>query len=307
VSPGSYTEVVVLTIYHSLAANSELVTLNGTSPAGIGLTFSPSSPVQLPATKAVNVTLILTASASTTPGNDTITVSAVSGANSQTASFTVRVVQYRVVMFRNTFIPSVLNVTAGSTVFWQNLDGPAGGCGSAPGVGVHSVVFTTISGANSSTIKQFGIYSYMFTTPGSYFYYSSLDTDHIMNGTINVLATGGGGAGMVSRMPDFSYFKGGDPAAVTTTKTTATTSATRPVGPYAAASPIAAGGLAAAGLLALGVVSSALSGLGGSVGVAVLVGLVGLALALAMSDGGKRRMTALGLAIVSWVSASDSR
>ena len=298
---------MTLNIYHSLAANGELVTLNGTYPAGITLTFSPSSPVQLPATKAVNVTMILTASASTAPGNYTITINGVSGTNSQTISFTLRVVQYRVVMIRNTFAPSGLNVPVGSTVFWQNLDGPAGGCGAAPGVGVHSVVFTTLPGVNSSTIKQFGIYSYTFTTPGTYFYYSSLDTDHIMNGTINVTGGGAGGAGMVSRMPDFSYFKGGTPAVVTPSSAANATSATKPIGATATNSPVAAGSLALAGLLILGAVSSTLSGLGAKVGITVLASLVGLALALPLSTGGKRRMTPLGFAIISRVRASDSQ
>ena len=168
------------------------------------------------------------------------------------------------------------------------------------------MVFTTLPGVNSSKISQFGIYSYTFNSPGSYFYYSSLDTDHVMNGTINVTG-GGAGAGMVSMMPDFSYFKGGTPAVVTSSSATANTPETKPTGASAAASAVVAGVLALAGLLTFGLTSSTLSGLGTKVSVAVLVSLVGLALSSTMSAGGKRRMTPLGFAIISRVRASDSQ
>jgi plastocyanin len=197
VTPGGYTEIVVLSITHGLAASGEAIALSSTSPTGINVTYAPASPVQVSGSSTgLNVSITLTASATAAIGNDTITIHGVSGSNSQTTTFTLRVVQYRVVMVQNTFSPAVLNVTAGTTVFWQNLDGPAVGCGGqSTGGGQHNVVFTTLSGVNSSTIQQFGIYQYTFTTPGSYFYYSSLNTDHVMNGTINVLAAAGGGAG----------------------------------------------------------------------------------------------------------------
>jgi len=216
VSPGGFTEIVVLTISHGLANNAETVALNGTGPAGISVGFVPSNMAQLqPSVINSNVTLDLTASSSAAVGNDTITINGASGTDSQSVSFTLRVVQDRVVIVHNIFTPAKLNVTVGSTVYWQNLDGPlASGCGESTGSGVHSVVFTTIPGANSSTITQFGVYSYTFTTPGSYFYYSSLDSDHSVNGTINVLGAGGTGIGSVSILPTFSQFKGGVPATI---------------------------------------------------------------------------------------------
>jgi plastocyanin len=216
VSPGSYTQVVALGISHALEATNEPVTLNSTAPTGITVTFSPVSPVQLMgSTAGLNVTLIITASSTAALGNDTIKILGSAGSISQSSTFTLTVVQYRVVMAHSTFIPAVLNVTAGSTVYWQNTDGPAGGCGGGTGTGLHNVVFTTIPGANSSTIQQFGIFSYTFNTPGSYFYYSSLNSDHSMNGTINVLAPNGAGIGDVSAIPVFSTFKGGDPTLIT--------------------------------------------------------------------------------------------
>lgn len=210
VQQGGETQIVVLSIQHQLAASGENVTLTSSAPAGINVTFLPASPVMVPAVASLNVTLFETASSTATLGNGTVTIKGVAGPNSQTTSFTLRVVQYRVVMIHNTFSPVVLNVTEGSTVYWQNLDGPAAGCGGQPtGGGQHNVVFTTLQGANSPTVNQFGIYSYTFTTPGSYFYYSSIDTDKSMNGTINVLTTAGGLPATPSRLPDFSYFKTG--------------------------------------------------------------------------------------------------
>ncbi len=284
---------MVLTIVRSVSAppgTSELVSLNATAPTGITVSYLPSSPVTLQASANLNVTLDIVASATAATGNDTITIQGVSGTNTQSATFTLRVVQYRVVMFQSTFIPAKLNVTAGSTVYWQNLDGAAGGCGSS-GAGPHNVVFTTLSGANSSTIKQFGIYSYTFTTPGSYFYYSSLDPDHVMNGTITVTAASGGGMGMVSRMPSFSYFKGGTPALTPSHSATTRASSTQPFG------AIASGVVVLAGLLMLSVSLTTLSGLRWDVGLGLLISLLAVALTLEASTEAKRKLTVLSNAV----------
>lgn len=207
---------MLLGISHTLQVTGEAVQLNYTAPAGISIYFSPSNPVMVPATAGINVTMIVSASKAVVPGNYTIIVNGTAGQYSQSSSFNLRVVQYRVVMVRSTFSPDTLNVTVGSTVYWQNVDGPSGTCGSTGGSGLHSVVFTTLP-VNSSTVKQYGVFSYTFNTPGSYFYYSSLDSGQTMNGTINVVSSGGGGMGMKAMMPSFSYFKGGSVATPVTT------------------------------------------------------------------------------------------
>lgn len=292
VDPGGYTEVVILTISHGLAVSGEAVTLNATYPPGINVLFSPSSPVQVPASAPLNVTLTLTASAIAPLGNDTITVHGFAGSYSQTSTFMLRVVQYHVIMIHNAFSPAVLNVTAGSTVYWQNLDGPAGGCGgSSTGAGAHSVVFTTIPGANSSAINQFGIYSYTFTTPGSYFYYSSLNSDHSMNGTINVLGPNGAGVGAAAAMPVFSYFKGGSPAITPTIPTTA--GADDPINTVAGPSPLAAGGSALPGTFVLGAHFPTFSALASEAGPIVLIGLIVSCGALIILALAKRSLTTL--------------
>lgn len=171
--------------------------------------------------------------------------------------------------------------------------------------GGHSVVFTTIQGANSSTINQFGIYSYTFNTPGSYFYYSSVDTDHLMNGTINVAAASGGAGMMPVSMPDFSYFKvSSAPAAASTSTTTTTTTAANPV--YAATAPIAAGFLALTAMAFLNAHPSMITGLGFGAVLAVLLGVAALGLALAMSATGKRRVSIIGAGVIALLFPSHS-
>jgi len=293
VSPGGYTEVVVLVISHGLAGNNENVTLNSTAPTGITVGYHPTSPVVVSgASTNTNVTLIVSGTSSVPVGNDTVTIKATSGSISQSATFNLRVVQYRVVLSQNTFLPQVQNVTVGGTVYWQNLDGPAAGCaGKSAGTGQHSVVFTTIPGANSSAISQFAIYSYTFNTAGSYFYYSSLDSDHSMNGTINVLTANGGFMGMSSPLPVFSYFKGGSP---TITPVPIGATADEPVSTLAGASPLSAGGSALTGMFGMSAHVPKFSVLAFEAGPIVFLSLILSCVALAMLTLGKRGLTTLG-------------
>jgi plastocyanin len=295
VSPGGYSQGVTLGISNLLQPNGENVTLSSTTPAGLNVTFAPKSPVFLSGERAVNVTLTITASSTVSPGNYTVGLKGVSGTNSQSASFNVDVVQDRVVMTQSKFFPSVLNVTVGSTVYWQNFDGPAGGCGVSSGNYLHNVVFTTLQGANSSTIRQFQIYKYTFTTAGSYFYYSSLDTDHLMNGTINVVGSGGAG-GMAVTMPAFSSFRDGSALEV---PSGAIAAATLPAGGETAPAPAAARGLGFGNLVFPDAHSSPFSGLGLGAAVSVFLGLAALGAALAVSTTGKRELTAVGAARLS--------
>lgn len=208
-----HTWVVVLQIIHPLTTNNATVDLTAQTPAGVSVTFEPASPVALTAASTiVNVTVMISTNKTAALGNGTVTISGHSRTSSQSASFPLKVVQYRVSIYKNAFNPGVLNVTAGSTVYWQNLDGPDIYCGRTFGAnGLHSVVFTTVPGANSSVMQQFEVYNYTFTSPGSYFYYSSADPSSSVNGTINVLSASGA-VGDFSPMPTFSYFHPGSQA-----------------------------------------------------------------------------------------------
>jgi plastocyanin len=290
VSPGGFTEVATLGISHGLAANSEKVTLTATAPAGITVQYTPASPVVLPGSQSLNVTLIVEASSTAALGNDSITIKGVSGTDSQSATFNLRVVQYRVVMEQSQFLPQTLNVTVGGTVYWQNLDGPvSSGCAgeASSGNGQHNVVFTTLPAANSSAISQFQVYSYTFTTPGSYFYYSSLNTDQLMNGTINVLSAAGG-IGDVPAIPAFSNLKGGDPSIPAAVPIAST--GTEPPGTLDEPSPVMQGGP-----VALSSHAPSLTSLVSDAGAAGLLGLVLSCAAMVMVTLGKRTMTAIGI------------
>lgn len=183
VEPGGYTPIVVLSITHAVQLDGEAVTLTSTAPAGINVTFSPSNPVLVPPDRGVNVTVVVSAGPNAAVGNDTVTVTGAAGSINQTATFNVKVVKYRVVIFNGAFDPRVLNVTAGSTVYWQNLDGPGAG---GPTSGLHSVLFTTLP-VKSNPLQQYAVFASAFPTPGTYFYYSSVD-GRSMNGTIDVLS-----------------------------------------------------------------------------------------------------------------------
>lgn len=281
---GSYTEQVILSISHTLQVSGEAIALNYTAPSGISAYFSPSSPVKVPASGVLNVTVIMSASSKAAVGNDTITLTGVAGSNTQSTSFTLRVVEYKVTMVSDSFTPPVLNVTVGSTVYWQEIDSnsAASSCGAATAFGLHNIVFTTLP-VNTSAIPQFQMFGYTFTTPGSYFYYSSLNTDHTMNGTINVLSANGA-LPMESRMPVFSHFKGGSIAVPAKTATK-----TPPIAPQSLAPATA---LALAALLVANALPAILAvtrvGAGASL---VVLALLGLALA---ALGLTRRVVSLG-------------
>jgi plastocyanin len=289
VQPGGYSSVVIVNIYHSLATSGEPITLNATTPPGVTASFTPSSPVQLPAAKPLNVTVNLRASNTMKVGNYSISVKGVSGQYSQTANFTLRAVQYRVIMVNSAFLPAKLNVTQGDTVYWQNLDGPVAGCaGKVEGTGAHSVVFTTIPGANSSSIPQFGIYKYTFTTTGSFFYYSSLNTDHVMNATVVVAQAGGGPMGMTTVMPAFSHFKDGGNAAPTAAPTKTLTN--NPTVRTESTPQISGGGTARSYSAVPGAHPPSLSILAFGAGPTAFIGFTSFGLALAILLLGARRL-----------------
>jgi len=78
-------------------------------------------------------------------------------------------------MQNNAFVPNTLTVPENTTVMWTNKD-----------YGPHTVT-STKNIFSSGTIANGATYTYLFTAPGSYSYYSSLDTT--MTGTIVVLNT----------------------------------------------------------------------------------------------------------------------
>ncbi len=114
------------------------------------------------------------------PGDYQVTVGAKSGSSSAVATFTVHVVQYLVLEQGNLFVPDTLTVKAGSTVYWINLDAPAGGDPE-----VHDVVFTSAATAQSPPMPQYTTFSYAFSAAGTYKYYCTYHPSSML-GTVSV-------------------------------------------------------------------------------------------------------------------------
>jgi len=125
-----------------------------------------------------SVPFSLAADQTVSPGDYKVNVTGTSGSITQKLSFTVKVVQYLVVAQANLFNPSSLTVKLPTgipgmnevnqvTVYWLNLDSitrfdPE----------VHNVIISSLN-VHSPDIPPgptFGIYSYSFTTAGTYHY-----------------------------------------------------------------------------------------------------------------------------------------
>jgi len=162
---------------------SELVVLNATLPDGLYVHFFGTTLInriyeEADAGYVSGTEMQLVAPASVAPGNYTATVVGTSGSLSVNLSFTVQVVKYLVIAQYQTFGPSNLNITAGSTVYWINLSTDK----NMP----YDVVFSTIN-VHSDTLNPdpaFDSFSYTFTNPGVYPYYSAYAST--MKGTITV-------------------------------------------------------------------------------------------------------------------------
>jgi len=187
----SYASVLVVPSPSSLevvgeqmvGVSSELVVINATVPSGISLHFFGSTLPDRIYQEAslgspLGVSLQLAASQDAAPGVYTIKIGAASGSLSMYYSLTVQVVKYLVVAANSAFSPLSLNVTVGSTVYWMNLD--------VDDNAEYSVVFSTISvqspPLNPSPIND--VFSYTFTTAGTYSYYDGYIPQLI--GTITV-------------------------------------------------------------------------------------------------------------------------
>jgi plastocyanin len=162
------------------SSGSETVTLDSTVPTGLALTFSPNS-VKLTTDIRASVGMTITSSQSVTPGDYKITVTAHYGTSSKTYDFTVKVVQYLVLLQGNNFNPPALTVKQGTTVYWVNTDAPAGNDNE-----IHNVVFSSGSSAHSQDLMQYDYFSYTFTTPAAYSYFCSYHAG--MRGTVTVTA-----------------------------------------------------------------------------------------------------------------------
>jgi plastocyanin len=105
------------------------------------------------------------------------------GSSARNQTFTVVVVQALVVMERMTFVPGIVNVAQGTTVYWMNLDSTIGCCDP----GYHNVVFGDVANASSPVLKRLGTWNFTFEAPGQFHYICSIHP--WMVGEVNVTAT----------------------------------------------------------------------------------------------------------------------
>jgi len=157
------------------------VKLNSSLPTGISVSFD-SNPVKVNQGATVWIAMTFTVAQSVAPGDYKVTIGGSSGGSSATASFTLHIVQYLILEQGNSFVTDTLTVKAGTTVWWINLDAPAGGDPE-----IHNVVFTSGATATSPDMMQYSTYMYKFASAGTYQYYCAYHPSS-MKATITVTA-----------------------------------------------------------------------------------------------------------------------
>lgn len=143
-------------------------------PSGVTAAFSPSS-LSFPSGASSTVTVSLTAASGATIANATATFSATAGSSVYKSTFPVQSVGALVLMQGNQFMPSTLTVSAGTKVYWFNLDAVGGGEAAGGAALGHDVTSTSPSGLFSSgdgNLVQYAEYSYTFTSAGTVSYES---------------------------------------------------------------------------------------------------------------------------------------
>jgi len=176
----------------NVGAGDELVAVNATAPSGFTLHFFGSNLTTSTIYTEVDVgfptslEMVVSAASSVTPGIYPITVDSSSGTFSVSYTFNIQVVKYLITVNLNTFFPPVLNITAGSTVYWIDTSTDAAD-------GQYNVVFNTISVTspvlNPCVLETYGpaacsVFSYTFNTDGTFTYICNIYSG--MKGTINV-------------------------------------------------------------------------------------------------------------------------
>jgi plastocyanin len=129
------------------------------------------------------VLFALAADQTVAPGDYNVKVAGTSGSLTENLSFTVTVAKYLVIAQGNSFSPSTLTVTTGSTVYWLNLDSPGG-----QDPEVHNVIITSLNFHSSdiSPVPNSGSVKYTFSTAGTYSYFCAYHAG--MNGKVTVTA-----------------------------------------------------------------------------------------------------------------------
>jgi len=137
---------------------------NASGASDVTIRFDPS--VIPDGTASGKVTVSLLASASAPPGVESFNITADQGGARHVQTFQFQVVKYLVVTVGDTFVPSNMTVSQGSTVYWMRTNGAI----SQYDNGQHNVDIR-VPGAVSPTLAQYESWSYVFAQPGGFSYY----------------------------------------------------------------------------------------------------------------------------------------
>ncbi len=169
VAPGT-SETVTLK-FAAIGTVSGNYSLSASSlPSGVSVTFQPSS-VSLPADLQSAVTVTLTAASVATVVNSTASVQATAGSSVFTQKFSLMSVPALVLIKGNAFSPSSVTVSAGTKVYWLNLDPSV-----SPDLGpdMHDVTAVDHSfSSGTGSLGQYDIYGHTFAAAGTVQYQSA--------------------------------------------------------------------------------------------------------------------------------------
>jgi len=169
VAPGTPESVTVT--FSAIGTVSGNYSLGATGlPNGVSATFKPSS-VLFPSGLSSSVTMTLTAAKGAAVANSTVNVQATAGSSVFPQAFPLMSVQALVLIQGNAFVPSSLTVTAGTKVYWLNLD-PS----SSPDLGpdMHDVTALDHSfSSGTGDLGQYDTFAHTFATAGTVQYVSA--------------------------------------------------------------------------------------------------------------------------------------
>ncbi len=161
--------------------NYSLLTVNATglgTAATIGLAAFPPEGLSFELSQSyvssqqpmTSIPVVIRASPTLAPGPHSVTVEEMVGSTARNQTFTIDAVPALVVMEHLSFVPQILNVTRGTTVYWMNLDSTIGCCDP----GYHNVVFGSGLNSSSPVLKRLGTWEFTFETPGDFYYMCSI-------------------------------------------------------------------------------------------------------------------------------------
>jgi plastocyanin len=168
IAPGQTQNYSLLSVSVTGGGVASPISLRTFSPDGLSLELAQTS---VPSKETVvSIPVVISASSSLSPGPQTVTLEARIGSSTRNQTFTIQVVPAFVVMENLAFVPQILNVTSGTTVYWMNLDSTIGCCDP----GYHNAVFGAETNISSPVLARLGTWSFKFETPGEFYYLCSI-------------------------------------------------------------------------------------------------------------------------------------